>query len=948
MEDANMQRFRWLDPRRSFATRVTLVIVSLILLTLAGATLVTLRVARTNLTEQAGHAFEGHAESLSELVQLYLTSNVSELQQLAAVNQLDQAAADRNASYSGDDASILVQLLALDEQWRTAADDDPLIRSVVLVGGEHERDPVKHAMTDPGSHSLAEFLDLFEEHSEVFLTDRYGGTISATGRLSDYYQADEDWWQAAWNDGAGAVYISDPEFDESAGVTALLIAVPVIDDGGTLVGILRSTLNVNELFGLLSAATLGDTGYAALLKADGTPLFDPGADTAMAINALPDDMRARLTSPDMNSIVGAGTILGHEPLSPLGNSHIGTAAEGAALAAVEELGWHIVFRQDTGEALSTLNLIERVAWIVGAVSVLIGTLVAAVIAQAVTRPLTKLAAAARQIGAGNLDVDLPDSSGAEIGGLTSAFRAMSERLQEMIGTLQARTDELSQANVSLTQEIDERKHAEEARQLYVSLAENSSDFVGMATLDGQITFVNKAGLELVGLDGLEDAQSRTMFEFLMDADLPTFKQELLPEIMQSGQWQGEFRLRHFRTGAAIPIDMNTFTIDNAKTGEPIGLATVSRDITERKQTEEALEGALEAEHERARHDSLTDALNHGAITQVLRDLCSSEKDGPLAVAMIDLDGLKAINDTYGHQIGDESLIIVANALSRQNAIVGRYGGDEFIVILPGADRAGAERYRDSVTATLLDVSLQDPETNAKIQIVASWGIAIFPEEAENIADLIHLSDNAMYAAKRQRPVSPNATTTSRPPPGDRAAAMVGQIVPLLTSVGNLTEKLQLVSRRLAVGAGYDAVNFTLFQEVTGQALSNTSYPPVPKEFVDRWDRAQQPDSESHPVTLLLAQTLRPLILDDPWNDERLWESERNLLRAAQLRSVLIAPMIWQGEMIGTIGVAAKQLAAFAAADAQFLSAIATQVTAIVRMETLVDKLSSTTTLLSHS
>ena len=316
--------------------------------------------------------------------------------------------------------------------------------------------------------------------------------------------------------------------------------------------------------------------------------------------------------------------------------------------------------------------------------------------------------------------------------------------------------------------------------------------------------------------------------------------------------------------------------------------------------------------------------------------------------MVDLDGLKAINDTYGHQIGDESLIIVANALLRNNAIVGRYGGDEFIVILPGADRAEAERYRDSVTVKLLDVSLTDPETNAKIQIVASWGLAVFPEEAENIADLIHLSDNAMYAAKRQRPVSPNATTIGQPPPGDRAATMVGQIVPLLTSFGDLTEKLQLVARRLAVGAGYDAVNFTLFQEVTGQALSNTSYPPVPKEFVERWDRAQQPNSESHPATLLLAQTLRPLILDDPWNDERLWESERNVLRAAQLQSVLIAPMIWQGEMIGTIGVAAKQPAAFAAADAQFLSAIATQVTAIVRMETLVDKLSSTTKQLSHS
>ena len=305
-----MGRFRWIDPRRSFAARVTFVIVSLILLTLAGATLVTLRVARANLTEQAGHAFEGHAESLSELVQLYLTSNVSELQQLAAVNQLDQAAAGRNGTYTGDDASILAQLLALDEQWRTAADDDPLIRSV-LVAAALQTDPVGHTEAASAGHALAEFLDLFTEHSEVFLTDRYGGTIAATGRLTDYYQADEDWWQAAWNGGAGAVYISDPEFDESAGVTALLIAVPVVDDGGSLVGILRSTLNVDELFGLLGAATLGDTGYAALFASNGTQLFDPGVGTERSIASLSEDNRIRLTSQQTNSLVASGAIFGH-------------------------------------------------------------------------------------------------------------------------------------------------------------------------------------------------------------------------------------------------------------------------------------------------------------------------------------------------------------------------------------------------------------------------------------------------------------------------------------------------------------------------------------------------------------------------------------------------------------------------------------------------------------
>ena len=129
---------------------------------------------------------------------------------------------------------------------------------------------------------------------------------------------------------------------------------------------------------------------------------------------------------------------------------------------------------------------------------------------------------------------------------------------------------------------------------------------------------------------------------------------------------------------------------------------LEEEVAERRRIGDALEDALDTERERARHDSLTNTLNHGAITQVLRDVCSSKDPGPVAVAMIDVDGLKATNDTYGHQVGDQVLIATARALSRKGAIVGRYGGDEFVAVLPGADRPAAERYRDQVNAELLE------------------------------------------------------------------------------------------------------------------------------------------------------------------------------------------------------------------------------------------------------
>jgi diguanylate cyclase (GGDEF)-like protein len=370
---------------------------------------------------------------------------------------------------------------------------------------------------------------------------------------------------------------------------------------------------------------------------------------------------------------------------------------------------------------------------------------------------------------------------------------------------------------------------------------------------------------------------------------------------------------------------------------------VSRTLTNRKRAEEAL-------REQARRDSLTGLLNHAAIIEELRVLAANEGDGGShAVAMVDVDGLKAINDTYGHQIGDAALVAVAKALSEPGAVVGRYAGDEFMAVLPGADRSSGERYREAVLEKLASARLTDPESGSSVPVAATIGLAICPDEAESIADLLRISDSAMYAAKRQRPVGPAGETLPPPLRDDRAAKMVGEIVPLLTSPGDLSQKLRLVAHRLSVGAGYDAVDFSLFPPDPGVPLAQTTFAPGPGELVEAWNREQRSDSpEPHPLRLLFGRTSRPVILDDPWNTELLLKPQRDILRAGKLRSVLVAPMIWQDQLVGSLGVASTQEAAFGPRDAQFLAAVATQVTAIVRMATLVDELQASSTHLEQA
>jgi PAS domain S-box-containing protein len=133
-------------------------------------------------------------------------------------------------------------------------------------------------------------------------------------------------------------------------------------------------------------------------------------------------------------------------------------------------------------------------------------------------------------------------------------------------------------------DITERKKTEEEQQKLVSVIEMSRDFISTADLEGRIIYINAAGLNLVGLDSIENGRTKSIHDFLMEADRRRL-QEMLPTMFRTGTWSGELALRHFKTGTPIPVEMNAFIIKDTTTDKPIALANVSRDITERRHAE---------------------------------------------------------------------------------------------------------------------------------------------------------------------------------------------------------------------------------------------------------------------------------------------------------------------------------------------------------------------------
>jgi diguanylate cyclase (GGDEF)-like protein len=156
--------------------------------------------------------------------------------------------------------------------------------------------------------------------------------------------------------------------------------------------------------------------------------------------------------------------------------------------------------------------------------------------------------------------------------------------------------------------------------------------------------------------------------------------------------------------------------------------------------------------EQARLDSLTSVYNHGYFLKKLAEQAqeSFASNTPLSLIMLDIDYFKQYNDTYGHLVGDRILKTLCAAIKhhiKQSDAVGRWGGEEFIISLPGAGGLQAQQVAERIGQTMAMLRVEDRDQRTVPVPTVSQGIAIFPTEADEIYRLIDLADRRLYIAK---------------------------------------------------------------------------------------------------------------------------------------------------------------------------------------------------------
>lgn len=321
------------------------------------------------------------------------------------------------------------------------------------------------------------------------------------------------------------------------------------------------------------------------------------------------------------------------------------------------------------------------------------------------------------------------------------------------------------------QTLDAGRSPAVLRDCLMALIDATPGMVMVSSSQGRLLYMNGVGRQMLGIGADTSIAARTVFDIYSPESCDTLLDEAIPTCLRSGMWRGEMTLLD-STGAEVPVSqvLMAHRVREQQGRETTTLSSIAWDIREMKDIERQL-------RHQATHDALTGLPNRMLLLDRLEHaiVVAERNGGAVGVLFLDLDGFKQVNDTLGHERADQLLCALGRRLAkrlRAEDTIARYGGDEFVVVIPELVTAeDTSRVARQVCQAVEETCASGRES---VRLQASIGVAVYPHDGRDAGALLRRADSRMYEQKtRERGTGSGSSPgpeAGPPPAGDPLAA----------------------------------------------------------------------------------------------------------------------------------------------------------------------------------
>ncbi|SHE68508.1 EAL domain-containing protein [Caloramator proteoclasticus] len=514
----------------------------------------------------------------------------------------------------------------------------------------------------------------------------------------------------------------------------LLVAVPVVSDNN-IIGVYCAYFDIDEIGFKFFNYEIGKNRYTYISDLNGTILYHPDIDR----------IGTKVENDLLNNIINR--INNGEKIEEYSGiyEYRGTKKY-MALKYMKSTGWIIVVAQDLSEILSVSRNITFLSLILLITFIFISLRFGIRFSDTITTPLTNLMNAMKATEEGELEQQFIYNREDEFGSLSRTYNSMINRLKNNYTELEALYEELAATEEELRVQYENLMNSEEQLRISeeryrIALEAGKYGIFEWSTKD-DILYLSEQFKILIGYD-FEDIKVRDLINEIVLQEDRKILYSAYREHIEGRRTCIECEIR-VNTGYGVTRWMYIKgRVIKEKEGEKI-ISGAMMDITERKEYEEDIKYL-------AFYDTLTDLPNRRYFIEELeKEIKDKDKNKKFAVLLLDLDNFKKVNDTLGHDKGDALLRKVASILKKyanDNVFVARFGGDEFLILL--RQFSNLNEIKALAKNIIHDLKEGIDVIGKNIYTTTSIGIAIVPDDGDNVNDIIKNADTAMYKAKSE-------------------------------------------------------------------------------------------------------------------------------------------------------------------------------------------------------